>query len=312
MSVDAGTPVTDTTCKTRWVMTVQNADFGSFSSTAGGTLQLLSNNSVGTATGSIDHASAASIVSSYTVTIDNTLSPTCGTFGIDLNWNIAPSDLIGTAPNMTLSNIQAEYPAGVFNTLPVTGLTPGTLPVSIPFRMLLTSTGSQTSGVYTSGAFSVDLTQSGANTTSPDATATATVFTPLSIVETVALDFGTVAGGPLPGTVILDPINNNRTPGGDASVINTGPGLAGSFQITGEANQVYSVSYADGSLDDSGTGTNMSITSFVDTSSGIIPATNTETFQVGATLNIGANQPAGVYSTMLGTGTPYTVTINYN
>jgi hypothetical protein len=34
----------------------------------------------------------------------------------------------------------------------------------------------------------------------------------------------------------------------------------------------------------------------------------TETLRVGATLNVGASQPAGTYVS----GTPFTVTVNYN
>jgi hypothetical protein len=60
-----------------------------------------------------------------------------------------------------------------------------------------------------------------------------------------------------------------------------------------------------------GGGNSMTVNTFTDNSSGTLPAA-TETFQVGATLNVGINQAAGAYSTANAGGTPYTITANYN
>ena len=56
----------------------------------------------------------------------------------------------------------------------------------------------------------------------------------------------------------------------------------------------------------------MNVTTFTDNSAGTIPGSGSDSFQVGATLSVGSNQPAGNYSTSTGGGSPYTVTINYN
>ena len=57
----------------------------------------------------------------------------------------------------------------------------------------------------------------------------------------------------------------------------------------------------------------MTVDTFTHTSTGLLTG-GTEIFQVGATLNVGANQPASVtpYSTGNAGGSPYTVTVNYN
>ena len=58
---------------------------------------------------------------------------------------------------------------------------------------------------------------------------------------------------------------------------------------------------ADGILENAG-GQNMSVTSFTDNSGGSIPGSGTESFQVGATLSVGSNQPTGTYSSSIGGG----------
>jgi hypothetical protein len=44
------------------------------------------------------------------------------------------------------------------------------------------------------------------------------------------------------------------------------------------------------------------------TTSGTLSAAGAQTIDVGATLNVGANQAAGTYVS----GTPFSVTVNYN
>ncbi len=142
-----------------------------------------------------------------------------------------------------------------------------------------------------------------------DGTAVATVIAPLSISENIGMDFGTISGGPASGTVLLDTAGSTDSDG-DAETISGGSEAAGDFTISGESGQAYSLTYTSGTLGDGGTET-MSVDTFTDNSVGVLPAA-TETFQVGATLNLGADQVAGNYSTSAGNGSPYTVTVNYN
>ena len=124
------------------------------------------------------------------------------------------------------------------------------------------------------------------------------------------MDFGTVAGGSVPGSVILDTASG-RIATGDAQILGSGPGSAATFQLTGEPGNAYSLSYGNGTLASPG-GDQMTVTTFTDNSAGTIPPAGTATFQVGATLNVGSDQSPGLYSTSTGGGSPYTVTINYN
>ena len=141
--------------------------------------------------------------------------------------------------------------------------------------------------------------------------ADAVVIEPLSITENISMDFGTVAGGPAIGTVVLD-VAGARTTTGDAEIIAAGAGAAGDFTITGQASQAYTLSFSASATLATGLGPTMTADTFTDNSLGTLPAGGSETFQVGATLNVGASQAAGNYSTANGGGAPYTVTVNYN
>jgi hypothetical protein len=307
MPVIAAPPVTENNCKSRWTLSTTNFDFGSFSNLSGTNTINMNTSGARTASAGIDLVTSTTIV--YQVTLSNSLSPSCGTFGLTVDWNVPPSDLTGLGTNITISNVRAEYPSGTFNTLPIT-ISPATLPITIPFEATITSTGLQVADTYVSGPFSLVSTQSGFNETSLDATATATAIVPLAISETVPMNFGTVAGGSASGTIVLD-TSGGRTTSGDGQALASGPGTAAAFQIVGQGGQAYSISYSPGVLDDGASGTAMTVDTFTDTSSGSLPAGGTENFNIGATLHINPNQAAGTYSTATG-GTPYTVTVNYN
>ena len=142
--------------------------------------------------------------------------------------------------------------------------------------------------------------------------ATALVITPLAITETTVMDFGTISGGPSADTIVMDTAGVRTVTGTDAQTIAAGPGSAGSFTITGEPSQAYSVSFSASATLDNGSGATMTVDSFTDNSPSPIDAGGTDTLLVGATLNVGANQAAGNYSTTSGSGAPYSVTVNYN
>jgi hypothetical protein len=144
-----------------------------------------------------------------------------------------------------------------------------------------------------------------------DGNADATVIAPLSIVENAAMDFGTVAGGANADTIVMDTAGGRTVTGTDAQIIATGPGSAGNFTITGEPNQAYTVTFSASATLDDGGGNTMTVDTFTDNSPSPLSGAGTDTLLVGGTLNIGANQAAGAYSTNFG-GTPYTVTVNYN
>lgn len=143
--------------------------------------------------------------------------------------------------------------------------------------------------------------------------ADATVVAPLTLSENIAMDFGTISGGTAAGTVVLT-TGGARSVTGDAQTIAAGAGAAGDFTINGEAGLAYTVSYTNGTLSDGvAAGNNMVVDTFNDNSTGTTSGA-AQIFQVGATLNVGAGQAAGNYSTTnTGTGgAAYTITVNYN
>lgn len=308
-----GPPPNINQCKSKWVLTaLQQMDFGGFAIEAGsGTLSM--NSSAALSTTGLVSLSSALPVTTFRANVDNSRAASCATHGFTLSWNTVPAPLAGPGTSIPLTNVRVTIPAyGLSDvTLPQTiAANPGN---TIPFTMTiygdLSVTSPQTAGLYTSPPFIVDLIQAG-TATPVNGTASATAFTPLSITETVSMDFGTLSGGPLAGSVILD-TGGGRSATGDVQLLAAGPGTAATFQISGEPSQAYSLAFGNGTLAN-GSGQTIGISAFTDNSLGTLPGSGTETFQVGATLAIGANQPAGNYSTANGGGVPYTITINYN
>lgn len=306
-------PPNEAQCKSRWTLTSgQSLSFGAFSIDSGnGTLQMNSGG-VLTATGSITTVST-SPVSTFTVEITNTKDPAvCGTYPFDLSWGVTPAPLTGPGTQMPLTNVLVSEPTLIPTptALPIQGLTTASLPITLTFQGEVAASFPQAAGLYTSPAFTLDLIQGGA-TTSVSSTATATSISPLSLSETVAMDFGTVAGGSGVGTVVMDTAGA-RSVTGDAQILVTGPGTAASFQVTGEPGLSYTLSITGPAILESAAGQQIAATGFTHTSNGFLPAGGTDSFQVGATLQLGPQQAAGSYSTANGGGTPYILTVNYN
>ncbi len=160
----------------------------------------------------------------------------------------------------------------------------------------------------------ISMASTTANADVVDGSAVATLISPLSILENAAVNFGTVSGGPAAGSVILTTANARSTTG-DAQLIGT-DGTAGAFTVTGESGQAVIVTFSATATISDGTNT-MEVNSFRNTltadelnGSATLSAASVP-FQVGATLVVGASQPAGDYSTASAGGVPYTVTINY-
>jgi hypothetical protein len=147
---------------------------------------------------------------------------------------------------------------------------------------------------------------------SANATATATIVTPIDISKTVDMNFGNVGVSATGGTVILAPAGTRTTTGGVVIPATTGTVTAASFNVTGQANFTYSISLPGSPITitrNSGVET-MSVGTFTSspTPTGTLSGTGAQTITVGATLTVGNNQEAGTYVS----GTPFTVTVNYN
>jgi hypothetical protein len=142
------------------------------------------------------------------------------------------------------------------------------------------------------------------------ATATATIVTPISIAEVVNMNFGNVAvQTALGGTVVLTPAGTRTVTGGCTLPAVFGTVTAASFTVSGQGTYTYAITLpATATTLTSGANT-MTATTFTSTPSatGALTA-GTQTLNVGATLNVAAAQGAGLYVS----GTPFSVTVNYN
>jgi hypothetical protein len=312
-SYAAPKPATIKQCKSKWVLSaIQGMNFGGFSIEAGSGSISMDRFGALTTTGLVSLSNSIP-ATTFTANVDNSKASNCASHGFTLDWGILPAPLTGPGSAMSLTDVRLS--------IPEYGLTDVSLPVTIapnagniiPFTMVfygvLSTSSPQAAGVYVSPQYTVELIQS--DFVNPvSGTASATSFVPLTISELIAMDFGTVAGSPQAGAVVLD-TNGSRFTTGGARVITSSAANAASFQVLGEPNQVYSLAFSDGTLANA-TGQLINLTSFTDNSLGAISASGDETFEVGATLNVGANQPEGVYSTSAPGGIPYTITINYN
>ncbi len=140
--------------------------------------------------------------------------------------------------------------------------------------------------------------------TSDTANVTITIDAPISISAVGDMDFGTMVPTGTAGTVTV-------TPAGARSSVNVdllgGVPAAASFDMTGKGSANYSIILPSSTTLTSGANT-MTVDTFTHDAgaSPRLPPGGSETFNVGATLNVGATQAAGTYS-----GT-FDMTVNYN
>ena len=142
------------------------------------------------------------------------------------------------------------------------------------------------------------------------ATASATIITPISITKAVDMNFGNVAvQSTTAGTVVLA-TDNGRTKTGGVTLptFATGTIAAASFTVEGEADYTYAITLPTSVTIVSGLN-DMVVDTFTSSPSATgVLTLGTETLKVGATLNVDAAQPAGLYTNT----TDLTVTVNYN
>lgn len=140
------------------------------------------------------------------------------------------------------------------------------------------------------------------------ASASAVIITPLTIVKNTDINFGNVAVGTTAGTVVLTPGGSRSTTGGVTLPAITGTFTAASFAVAGMGTSTYSITLPSAALTLTSGSNTMTASVFKSTPSGTGALTaGIQTLTVGATLNVGAAQPAGLY---VSAGFP--VTICYN
>lgn len=151
-----------------------------------------------------------------------------------------------------------------------------------------------------------------------DGISTATIVRPMTLVKTEDLDFGTLISGTTGGTVTIDPSNNARSTSGGVTPFGGGAQRA-TFQGAASVGLVVTINGSNSStLTRAGGGAPPMTATLTRTyGSGInvvtvpllgtvtVVATGLQTYYVGGTLTVPANQPDGDYS-----GT-FTLTVNY-
>ncbi|WP_243286177.1 DUF4402 domain-containing protein [Geothrix terrae] len=157
-----------------------------------------------------------------------------------------------------------------------------------------------------------------ATATASNVPASARIYVPISVSLTNGgLSFGDIFASTTGGDVTLDPQNNTRT-STNPTLGTTGSVSAAEFKVTGKRSATYAITLpADGTVTLTGSGTPMPVSKFTasvagaaatTTATGLLPsaANASQTFTVGGTLTLGANQTDGDYA-----GT-FNVTVAYN
>lgn len=142
----------------------------------------------------------------------------------------------------------------------------------------------------------------GQNEQDATANAAANIISPMTITKNVDLNFGNIAAGTSAGTVELG-TDGGRTETNVILPSVEGTVSAAEFTVTGLAGSSYDINLPTTVTITSGAN-NMTITTFTEDATKTLTA-GTETFNVGATLNVGAGQAVGSYE-----GT-FDVTVDY-
>ncbi len=154
---------------------------------------------------------------------------------------------------------------------------------------------------------SATLVRQTAQAASTSADATATIVSTIGISKTNDLRFGNVAAGSSIGTVVQSP-TGTRTKTGGVTLSNVNAGGPASFTVSGDGSASFAITLPGSAvtLSDGGTNT-MTVDTFTSNPSGSGTLSGgSQSVAVGATLHVGANQPAGAY-----TGT-FSVSVDYN
>jgi hypothetical protein len=143
--------------------------------------------------------------------------------------------------------------------------------------------------------------------------ATATIVTPISIVKNIDMNFGNIAVTNNGGNVILAAAGTRTATGGVTLPAVAGTVSAAAFTVSGQSGYTYDITLPSGNIVLSSGANSMNINTFtssVGLTAGALStgSTGSQSFTVGATINVNANQAAGTYTT----STPFNVTVNYN
>ncbi|MEN8169275.1 MAG: DUF4402 domain-containing protein [Pseudomonadota bacterium] len=139
------------------------------------------------------------------------------------------------------------------------------------------------------------------------ATADANIVSTISVATRNGLGFGDISSSAVAGTVIMTPSGSRSTTGG--TTINSAiAGSAAAFDIAGDANASYSITLPASVVLSDASSNIMVVDNYTSspTLGGVLDGSGQQTLYVGATLNVGSNQPFGAYTGLI------SVTVEYN
>jgi len=124
----------------------------------------------------------------------------------------------------------------------------------------------------------------------------AIIVKPLALTETSPLEFGQLSSTDSGGTVVLDSSDGRAATGG--ATLDGGTVQSGTWSVSGEPATAYTISLPDDDVILTSGSDSMTVNNFTDSEGGsaTTDANGSDSFKVGATLNVGANQADGAYS----------------
>ncbi|HEX5258034.1 MAG TPA: DUF4402 domain-containing protein [Sphingomicrobium sp.] len=139
-----------------------------------------------------------------------------------------------------------------------------------------------------------------------DASGKALILVPLTLTKVADLDFGTIIASSTSGTVSIAADGSGQSITGGVTPLASAPGSPAQFAGAGTPNEQVSLFLAPPATIKDAAGDSMPISMNLEATSVTIDSTRAFFVGVGGTVNVGANQPDGVY-----TGT-FTVLAQYN
>ena len=132
----------------------------------------------------------------------------------------------------------------------------------------------------------------------------ADIIAPLQITNSAALYFGTIAPSLTTADQVVVTSSGTRSCGSELTCV-TADHTAAGFSVTGEADYVYNITLPTSISISNGGGGSMTVDTFTGSKASGTLVSGSDTFNVGGTLSVTANQPTGEY-----TGT-FSVTVEY-
>lgn len=124
----------------------------------------------------------------------------------------------------------------------------------------------------------------------------ASVITPLTLSESSTLEFGQLQSSGTAGTVVIDAADGRTATGG--TTLEGGTVQSGTWSVQGEPSTAYTITLPESDVVLSSGSDSMIVTDFTDSEGGsaVTDGAGTDSFSIGATLNVGADQAEGDYS----------------